>query len=161
MKYTIFSIDDQASPTLRQSFEFMFKRDKRTKGNLIPLSGCYKGVKENSYICLSVDFNSFVQPMGFVANQQSILRMSECNKKYTVLVELSGGAETHLGCMKSVRDWDLSPNQDYSYRPDIDTFFIVVNGNNDHYPCITSGVSPEETRRFHAERCEARRVANA
>lgn len=160
MRYTLFSIDDEASPALRQSFETMFKEDRRTVGSCIPLTGMYKGKREYSYICLSDDFNIFVLPMGFVANQESILRISECNKKYTTLVILSGGSEKHLGCMKSVTEEQAMKSDAWSYRPDLDQYFIAVKGNNDHYSAIVSGVDPEETARFHAERCQARSEAN-
>ena len=160
MKYTIFSIDGEASSYVRQDFEFMFKDDNRTIGSCVPLVGMYKGEHENSYVCLSEDFNSFVLPMGFVTNQESILRVSECNKKYTTLVMLEGGKQTHLGCMKSVTEAEAMKEDAWTYRPDLDQYFLAVRGTNDHYNDLTSGVSAEETAEFHGERCTARSELN-
>lgn len=161
MRYTIFSIDDEKSATLRQSFEFMFKDDKRTVGNLIPLVGCYNGKQENSYICYTTDFQSFVKPMGFVANQESILRVSECNKKYTVLEYLDDRQTVSLGCMKSVTHREANFENDWTYRPDIDQYFITIHDNNNHRELFDGiQIATPTAQQIHAERCEARRAAN-
>lgn len=160
MKYTIFSIDGEDAFWNRHIFENLFLTSRHTLGKCIPLVGMYKGEHENSYICLSYDFNSFVLPMGFVTGQESILRVSECNKKYTDLIMLQGGKQVHLGCMKSVTEEQAMREESWSYRPDLNQYFITVKGNNNHYPDITEGVSAEEIAAFHGERCRARTEAN-
>jgi hypothetical protein len=72
---------------------------------------------------------------------------------------LQGGAQTHLGCMKSVTKEEAMKEDSWSYRPDHDQYFIAVQGTNDHYPDILSGIAPEETAKFHGERCQARAQA--
>ena len=160
MKYTIFSIDGQFNDAIRRTFEKRFREDPRTVGNLVKLVGCYKKTREHSYICYTADFNSFVMPMGYVVNQECILTVSECNKKYTVLHYIHDRSSEYLGCMKSVSEADALKQGNWSYRPDLGQYFITVKKNNDSYPEISSGVSAEEVSRIHGERCEARRLVN-
>ena len=133
MKWTIFSIDREHLALERDLFERGFKQSPLTSGGIIRLKGCYKGVTEYSWLCHSEDFNRYVLPAGFVDGQESILRRSECNKMYTDLVYLKGGERVHLGCMKSVTEEVAKAEDNWTYRPDQDQYYIVVKGNNDHY----------------------------
>jgi hypothetical protein len=136
MKYTIFSIDGEDNPDARRLIEHMFKHSSVATGTLVPCVGVYKGVKEHAYICNSTSFDAFVQPMGFVANQESVLRVSGCNKQYTVLEFLDGRTQRwkHLGCMTSVTREEAEANGDYTWRPmgsEAGTYWIATAGNND------------------------------
>jgi len=168
MKYTIFSIDGEADRNTVATFVMEFKLADKTTGNLVPCEGSYKGVQETSFICLTSDFNNWVLRSGYVLNQESVLRVSECNKKYTTLEYLDKTfypnpekcRDVFLGCMKSVTKEEAYKQDAWTYRADLDQYFIAVAGNNDHYPSLTSEVDPAEVSRFHGERIAARTAAN-
>lgn len=128
MKYVIFAPDDQ-SPLGLSILKGMFLANDPV-GNLLPLVGCYKGESEWSFICNVTDFENIVLPNGFVNNQESILRVSECNKKYAQLQFHDGRTES-IGSLKSV-DWEEAQKHDsWTYRPDMDVFWVAVDGNPD------------------------------
>jgi len=161
MKYVIFSIDGQEDYVERMLFENSFRTSKKTVGSLKPLTGSYKGAKEYSYICLAKDFFVICGP--WVLNQECILTVTECNKKYTHALYQDGTHE-YLGCMKSVTEAEAKATDAWSYREDLDTYFITDINGNDHYMTdpydISDGVTPEEVSRFHGERIAARKAAN-
>ena len=159
--YVIFSIDNEDDPRVRRKFEGDFEDSVLTGSNLIKLIGAYKGETENAYLARVADFDAFVKPMGFVANQESILRVSECNKRYAVLEYLADGTQQDLGCLKDVPEAEAKAQEAWSYRPDIDVYWIAIKGNPDHTPKTQSDIARvEKTRAQHEERCKARKAQN-
>lgn len=148
MKYTIFAIDAEGIESHRILFEKAFADSDATRGNLIPMIGAYKGVEENSYICLTSDFEAFVKPNGYVDLQESVLRVSECNKRYAELLFRDGSRE-FIGCLKDVPENVARAHDAWSYRPDMGVYWIAVDGNPDH---IMEGVDPKPIYLTDSER---------
>lgn len=157
MKYTIFSIDHNDSDQVRSNFRAYFSSCGAT-GMLIDCLGCYKGKQEYSFICLSNDFDAFVWATGWVDNQESVLRVSECNKQYAVLeyaqfdnpiVDYPSN-KVHIGSLKSVSKAEALRHDGWTYRPDIDVYFITVKGNPDSVPCEDRRRAEQTLKMDHA-----------
>ena len=104
-KYVIFSIDNVSD--VRTLAKFLHHMDVQKammymQGNLVMCHGSYKGQIETSFICHRTDFDKLVEPYGFVSNQESILRVSECNKQYATLEYLPTRRLESIGSLKSV-----------------------------------------------------------
>ena len=96
MKYTIFSID--SANDLHTLAKFTRRLDEKRAlgklhGNVVMCVGSYKGQLEYSFLMLTRDYFDFVHTSGYVGNQESVLRVSECNKQYADLAD---------------RDWETS-----------------------------------------------------
>lgn len=141
MKYVIFSTDDQ-SPFAVQAFN-SHVANAETKGHILPCVGSYKGETEWSWICREDDFKNVVIPTGAIQNQESVLEVSECNKQYAVLVYRDGTREG-VGSLKSVDREEALRHDAWTYRPDIDTYWITVKGNPDTVPPQEGWLSAEK-----------------
>lgn len=139
-KYCIFSIDDQ-SPLGRNQFIGWFKGMAQAgllTGELIPLIGYYKGQTEYSYICHTKNMYEIVAA-GFIDGQESVMLVSECNKQYARLAYSDGRTEG-IGSLKSVNAEEALKHEAWTYRPDMDVYWIAVDGNPDTLPVTTSQV---------------------
>lgn len=143
MKYTIFSIDDEQDASTRIGFRLMFAMSD-ARGNLIECRGSYKGKTENAFMCRSDDFDAFVWGTGWVDEQESVLRVSECNKQYArldyadfsnpVVDEHNPVRSEGIGSLKSVSEEEAMQHAAWTYRPDLNIYWIAVEGNPDHTP---------------------------
>ena len=133
MKYTIFSIDNVNDiHTLAKFTRYMDEHRAmgKLKGGIKVCIGSYKGELEQSFTMLTSDFQSFVKTSGYVANQESILEVSECNKQYADLV-FSDGTRESIGSLKDVTKEEAMKHEAWTYRPDLNKYWVAVQGNPD------------------------------
>lgn len=134
MKYTIFSIDNVGD--LHTLAKFTRHLDTlrsmgKLRGNVIPCIGSYKGVLEQSFLMRSDDYGEHVDNTHYMDNQESILRVSECNKQYAELYFLAEEGRVPIGSLKSVSKAEAMHHDAWTYRPDLDIYWVSVYGNPD------------------------------
>ena len=100
-------------------------------GNAVPMVGSWQGEQEPSWIMRTDDFDRCVRDTHFVENQDAFMLVSECNKAYATL-EWRDGYLENMGSMMSVPKDVAMQAPGYSYRPDIKTYWVCVDGNPDH-----------------------------
>ena len=139
MKYTIFAPDDQS---LVDFYSWLYNLQVRPNPRLI--IGCYKGQIETSIIMRSDDFEHMRATTAMVDNQESVMRVSGCNKAYCELVYLDGNADGNtktgvgrvefLGSLHEVTPAEALASEAWSYRPDVNggTYWVAKMGNPDH-----------------------------
>ncbi len=131
MTVVIFEIDDHFVP---DAFVQNFLDHPDTEGNLIVCTGSYKGEVNLSFICTKQDYDNYVDPMLYTALQESVLEVTQCNKAYGTLVYLEDGRREGIGCIKAVTQEEAMQHEAWTYRPDLNTFFIAVQDSNDTRP---------------------------
>lgn len=137
MKYTIFSIDNPND--WHTMAKFMRHVDSlralsKLKGEVIQCVGMWEGRLEPSFLCRTDDFEDHVRSKGWCDNQEAVLQVSECNKQYAQFLWLETGHTEFAGSLKSVsKDTALKENG-FTYRPDLDTYWVLVSGNPDTVP---------------------------
>lgn len=134
MKYTIFSIDNpndwhNMSRFMRYVDEIMAMR--KTKGRFIQCVGSWMGKLEPSFICRTDDFLEHILESGYVEDQECVLQVSECNKQYAQLWYLDDDKKESLGSLKSVSKQEAETQDGWTYRPDLNIYWIAVKGNPD------------------------------
>ena len=134
MNYVIFSIDDVHD--LHTLAKFLHHMDvqramQRMAGDMKICVGSYKGVLEQSFIMTEDDFGAFIEGSIFIDQQESVLLVEDGHKgkTYASLHYLSGGVRdgehVSLGVVKSV-DKEVALEQDaWTYRPDLNTYWIT------------------------------------
>ena len=130
----IFSIDNVENPhALAKFLRYMdtAKNMQNMSGNLIQCIGSYKGKLEVSFILNEHDFNRFVRGKWWVESQESILEVTECNKAYATLVYLADNNRESVGSLKRVASEEAIKKDAWTYRPDLDQYWISVEGNPD------------------------------
>ena len=148
MKYVIFSIDNQHDAFWRGVLAGMFKG---AKGNLIPCVGSYAGETEFSWLCLREDFDNLIAGTDLIAEQESIMAISECNKQYARLEFLDGERDNvGLGSLKSVGKEEAMQHSGWTYRPDINIYWVAVKGNPDTVPPANGWLSDQQVKALHA-----------
>ena len=148
----IFSID-RGGKTYCAVKDGAFRQRCRLQG-IVPVKvvGCYAGVSEVSYILSANDFFK-MQYMGEDAwkGQESILRVSGCNKMYATLQyrdELNKPDES-LGSMHQVSKDEALQYDAWTYNPYVGVggaYFICKHGNPDRNPS-------EERRMKRIKKC--------
>lgn len=139
-RYTIFSIDREYDEDVREAFEVFFEDTVGTVSRLVRCVGSYKGILETSWICSTNDFNNFIWGTKWVANQESVLLVSACNKQYASLMfsdfsKKDASVDTlSLGSLKSVDAEEAMKHDAWTYRPDLGIYWIAVKGNPDTVP---------------------------
>lgn len=128
-KYVIFSIDGCDDPLICNQFLNRVTHHPERVNNIIPLIGMYSGVRERSFMMEREDFLNCV-PVTYYYNQESILWVTECNKQYATL-EYSDGTAEGIGCIRCVSEAEALAADGWTYRPDLDKFYIAVDGNPD------------------------------
>ena len=133
MKYTIFSIDNVTD--WRVMSRFMRFVDElqamgKMKGKAIQCVGMWEGALEPSFLCRTDDYLEHIDGSGYVDKQDAIMQVSECNKQYAQLVWHTGERES-IGSLKSVSKDEAWQQEGFTYRPDLDIYWIAVEGNPD------------------------------
>lgn len=142
MKYLCFSISDQSEEGLAEFAKYVrFEQEAgQIENNVITARGSWGGETEASFIMNSLDFLRAVEGTKYVVGQECIMEISECNKRYADIVHLDEEgmrleiSRFSVGCLKSVSREEAEANGDYTYRPDMDTYWIAQHGNPDHVP---------------------------
>jgi hypothetical protein len=136
MKYTIFSIDNHTD--WHTSAKFMRYVDEITamnkvKGNFIQCVGSWENTIEPSFICRTDDFLNYLLPSGYLDNQSCVLQVSECNKQYAQLLSIPDLVPHYIGSLKCVPKEEALKHSAWTYRPDINQYWITVKENPDRY----------------------------
>lgn len=129
MQDVIFAIDQRNWQAVA-----VFEQWVRDNGGKL-LIGCYthldyQKVKERSYLVSEEAFET-VKRMGIVADQESFLYVTRCNKQYATLVYASGDV-VPLGSMKAVSEEVALRESAWTYDPLYGRYFICVGGNPDN-----------------------------
>ena len=136
MNYVIFSIDNVHD--LHTLAKFTHHMDvqramQRMKGEMKICVGAYKGVLEQSFILTEHDFAATIEGSIFIDQQESVLLVEDGHRDetYASLHYLSGGVRdgehVSLGLLKSV-DKSVALEQDaWTYRPDLNIYWITEN----------------------------------
>jgi hypothetical protein len=127
----IFSIDNGENPNTALLFESSFNNHPRRSSSLIHTIGLFEGTLEKSYLCNRKDFEEIVVDWGWVNNQHCVLGVTSCNKAYAQIEYISRYIE-QVGCMHSVTKEEALSSPAYTYRPDLDLYWIAKVGNPDN-----------------------------
>lgn len=136
-EYVIFAIDNDAD--LHTNAKFLRYVDERQamgkmKGKMKLCIGSYMGVMERSYIVRWDDFVEHIAESGYVDNQESILVLRDgyYGKVYATLKYNDHGypmedglSDLFLGILKAVDKDEAMDNDGWTYRPDINQYFVV------------------------------------
>lgn len=137
MSYVIFSIDNEDNPFAMHLFMDYIDmvRSRAKTSNLIPCVGSYNGQKENAFMWSLNDFNAHIRGSIFVTRQESILHVASGNKMEAELEYLQPDAAilTHefIGCMHQVCKEEALVSAAYTYRPDLNMYWVAKHGNPD------------------------------
>ena len=131
-KYVIFSIDAEADAAAYNRFYNTVLHHKLRKNNIIPVVGSWMGVSERAFIMEGNDFHNCVENK-LIENQEAVLWVSSCNKQYCTL-QFKDGSHKFVGCMKHVTKEEAFAAGDWTYVPQVDRYFTIVQGNPDRVP---------------------------
>lgn len=128
----IFSIDSPSRDML-ENFKIFCIAEGLTSDDIKPLVGCYKGKQEPSFLIEKAKFDRIIRDSGFVDGQESILIVSGCNKAYATLEFLDGVTpDESLGSMCNVSEDAAMTYDAWTFRPDINRWYICAHENPDH-----------------------------
>lgn len=132
--YTLFTIDFENNPFRMNIFNnFIAEKRSEMQGNVVPLIGCYKGQRENSFICRTDDFNDFIRDTAFMAGQESVIHVASGNKMESRLEYLDGTTPgENLGCMHSVCREEALASEAWTHNPLTGDYWIAKQGNPDN-----------------------------
>jgi hypothetical protein len=131
IKTIIFSIDDLSHAGLLEFRAFILNSGFETR-HIKPLIGCYKGQEEPSFVVAEDMFEEYIRGSRFIAEQESILSVTGCNKMYAVLEYLECGTTVGLGSMQCVSEEVARSFDAWSFDPTTNNWFICLHGNPDH-----------------------------
>jgi hypothetical protein len=128
MSYIIFSIDRWYD--LHTLAKFTRHIDTiRAMGNLqgdvIPVIGCYEDKPEISFICTDHDFHKHVVPSGYLAEQKTYLEVTEEKQMPAWIKDFLGNTLDKGRLTQKSHALALSESDGWTYRPDIDKFFVM------------------------------------
>lgn len=134
MNYVIFSIDnvtDLHSLSKFLHFVDVQRAMGRLKGEMKLCIGAYKGALEQSFLMTEHDFAHYIEGSEYVVGQESVLLVEDGHygETYASLHYLMDGVrdgeQVHLGLLKSVKKIVALAQGDWTYRPDLDTYWIA------------------------------------
>lgn len=141
MTAVIFTPDNQGPYALALLRSLFIGHPQRT-GHLIPVIGAYNGKAEFGFIANYADFINIIMDGGFVGEQESVLTVTACNKQYATLWFNDGQGKFFtresgtkaLGSLKQVSKTVALDNSAWTFRPDINAWFITAHDNPDRVP---------------------------
>ena len=127
--YVIFAIDNDNDMHTVAKFMRHVDTQKamgKMQGTLKPCVGSYKGQLENSYIMRREDFERHVKCSGYIDNQESILVLEDGHRGVTYGTLVFSGFEPDLplGIMRAVSKDEAMKHDAWTYRPELDTYYI-------------------------------------
>jgi hypothetical protein len=135
MSYVIFTIDFEHDPQRMNVFMNYIadcQREGTMQGNCLPMLGCYKGKRENSFIIDRDDYLRCISDTRFMAGQESILHVASGNKMEVHIEYLADGRVEFLGSMHQVCREEAEQAEAWTYRPDMKCYWIAKKGNPDN-----------------------------
>ena len=128
--YVIFSIDNVHDVHALAQFSHhldMKRAMQKLSGNVVLAIGSYKGVMEQSFILLRDDFDLVVRGSDWIKNQESVLHVEDGYKGvvYGALEYLATGTTEHIGVMREVSQTEAMLHDGWTYRPDLNKYFIA------------------------------------
>jgi len=128
MSYMIFSIDNVFEVhTLAKFLRYIdtLKHSSQLEGNMELCIGSWEGKLEYSFIMLTSDFQKYVVPLGWVDNQESTLQLyNEKGNRYSTF-EVTQGKLKFFGIMQQVTKEEALASTGWTYRPDLDAYFVT------------------------------------
>lgn len=133
MEKVIFSIDFENNPLRMNVFKNYYASiADQMQGNIVDMLGCYKGKREHCFICRLDDFDAYFRTSVYLRGQESIMLVASGNKMEVGLEYLDGKRKSvDLGCMHEVCREEAMQADAWTYRPDMDVFWIAKKGNPD------------------------------
>ena len=135
-EYVVFAIDNDGD--LHTNAKFLRYIDERVamqkmKGKMKLCIGSYLGQIERSYIVTFDDFMTHISHSGYVDQQESIMVLRDgyygkvyASLKYSDIGFPSDGlTDLFLGILKPVDKDEAMANDGWTYRPDINQYFVV------------------------------------
>lgn len=141
MPYVIFSIDNSTDPhSVHRFSEWLayMKTAQRLEGKVIRCVGRWQGQDEVSFISRLDDFIK-IEEAGFCNEQEAVIHVASGNKMEACLVYQDGSREG-IGCMHEVSAEEALLAEGYTYRPDMDVYWVAKEGNPDRVPGQADGV---------------------
>jgi len=136
-EYVIFAIDNDDNVHTNAKFlRYVDEREVmgKMKGKMKLCIGSYKGKLERSYIMRWDDFMEHIADSGYVDKQESILILRDgyYGKVYATLkfnneaglIPKVGYDDFFLGEFKSVPAHQAQYEEAWTYRPDLDTYYV-------------------------------------
>ena len=125
MSYVLFSIDNATDTHTLAKFLRHFDTQVamgKTKGYLVQCIGSYEGRLELSFICNRKDYVDYVAPFGAVNNQDCVIEIQgdDCYLTDNDLIFPS-----YMGTMKQVTKKKAMRSDGWTYRPDLNAYFVI------------------------------------
>lgn len=125
MNYVLFSIDNVTDTHALAKFLRHFDTQVamgKTKGYLVQCIGSYEGRLELSFICSRKDYVDYVVPFGAVNNQDCVIEIQgdDCYLTDNDLIFSS-----YMGIMKQVTKKRAMKSDGWTYRPDLNAYFVI------------------------------------
>lgn len=135
MEKVIFSIDFENNPHKLNIFMNRIAEAEafgQLEGHILPMLGKYKGKTEHCFICRRDDFDKHIRGSEYIKGQESIMMVASGNKMEVRLEYLDQRSPpVGLGCMHEVCREEAMQADAWTYRPDMDVFWIAKKGNPD------------------------------
>lgn len=94
-------------------------------------TGSYKGEEELGFITSEEVFNEYFRDSVFIKEQESVLRVSGCNKMYATLI-YNDGRQEGIGSMCSVPEEVAKRHDGWTYLPHTGNYYVAAHINPDH-----------------------------
>jgi hypothetical protein len=149
-EYVVFAIDNDGD--LHTNAKFLRYIDERVamqkmKGKMKLCIGSYKGKLERSYIVRWDDFMEHIADSGYVDKQESILILrdgyygvtyatlkfnSAYNSDWPAEFSNVGSDDLFLGVFKAIPSNEAQYEEAWTYRPDLDTYYVCEAINEEY-----------------------------
>jgi hypothetical protein len=127
MPYVLFSIDRVSDVhTLAKFIRYIDTLEvmNKTRGRMKLCFGSWEGMMEQSFIMRQDDFDTFVRNSGYVTDQASFLHVPDDVRQPCVL-EYQDGSRFGVGPMRKVTKDYAMMQKGWTYRPDIDCYYVA------------------------------------
>jgi hypothetical protein len=97
----------------------------KLQGEVVPVIGCDSDRPEISFICTEKDFQDHVLPSGYLAEQKAYLEVTEEKQMPAWIKDFKGNTLTKGRISKVSPVTAMSEHESWTYRGDIDSFFVM------------------------------------